>query len=365
MICRIKVLVLLMLLDLTAVYAQTVSGYVFDKAENKPLEGAFVYLDGTTVSTSTDARGFFRLSISQNSNSVLVVSYVGFSTFRLENPLGYNRPVKILLEENHINLEAVVIKKSQGFTRKQMLKAFRSQFLGTSAEASSCRIENEDDIRLYYNAATNTLHAEAVRPIRIYNKKLRYNLQFDLIDFRVHYNLKSLEDENVVNSFFAGTTYFEDIAKGDEALKNRSAAYLGSAAHLLKTIVNNDWEAQKFRFFTGSFPDNPDNYFGVSDTLNLKKVTLKDLPEDVKKRIRALNQFTGKNVEEDTALQKGMVRFNILYDNSKHSFFVINIPSFYIDNDGLLLPLSAVTFGGYIGGLKAGDMLPADYSYKQ
>jgi hypothetical protein len=38
---------------------QIIKGYVYDEIENKPLEAAFVYLDGTTINTSTDANGFF------------------------------------------------------------------------------------------------------------------------------------------------------------------------------------------------------------------------------------------------------------------------------------------------------------------
>lgn len=344
--------------------AQTISGYVYDEPENKPLEGARVYLDGTTLSAATDAQGFFSINAPQKYNAALVVSFIGFETLRVEDPFSYAKPFKVLLREESTRLDEVIVTKKQGpFTRRELLRAFREEFLGRSKAGSSCAIENEDDITLWYDIDDNTLHAVAARPIRITNKRLQYNVVFDLAGFNVMYRIRSVSATDVHSTHFSGTTFYDDIAQKkdkEKAGKRRREAYLGSPTHLVKTIVDGDWDKQKFRFYVGSFPDNPHDYFAVSDTLEFKKVRLlKAPPEDT----RPITVFTPK-----PGASKGKydgVSFNILYDKKEQSSINFNAGIFYVDANGLFFPLNEITFGGYMATLKAGDLLPVDYRYEE
>lgn len=359
-------LLIVFLFSFCCVSAQTISGYVYDEDENKPLEGAFVYLDGTTLSASTDARGFFKIVTAQKYNASLVISFIGFETLRVDNPYQYGKPFEVLLRTDAIALDEVVITKGGPFTRKQMLKVFREQFLGTTRAGNSCKIENEDDIILYFDLSSNTLNARAAKPIRIVNKRLEYRINFDLIDFQVPYSAKTLDAFNMQGSFFAGTTFFTDISKDNNADKKRKEAYLGSSTHFMKTIASGDWEQQEYRLFSDKFPADPNRYFSVTDSLNYKKVTLIDIPESVKTRraeIAAHNLNYLSKKEEGKKGKFSDVKLVVLYKKEVQTQLTFNNGYFYIDKNGLFFPLSEVTFGGYMGSLKAGDLLPADYIY--
>jgi hypothetical protein len=339
-------------------FAQQVSGYVYDSKENFPLEGAFVYIDGTTYAVSTDARGFFMLTMPEKINAPLVVSYVGYELFRVENPFSYDKPIKIMLKENIITLDEVVINKGRElFSRKQMLKAFRKHFLGTSKYAKSCRIENEDAIKIYYDAGTNQLKAWSASPLLIVNKQLQYNIMFDLTEFTLNYNTTTLSDAYLKSSFFAGGTFFTDISGGKPPIRKRNTAYTGSQVHFMKTVASGNWENEKYQLYIDKFPVYPANYFKVKDTLDYKKVSLV-LPEKKSNIVMAGGRQLPVNKFATT-------RYTILRDKKEQSFIICGNGYFYIDKDGLFFPIDGVVFGGYLGELKVGDMLPANFSYKE
>lgn len=351
-------LLLLLLLVCGAVNAQEViNGYVYDEAENKPMEGAFVYIDGTTFSANTDARGFFRIVVPQVYNAQLVISYIGFETLRVDNPFTYGKPFKVLLREDATVLDEVIITNKSPFTRRQMLAVFRKEFLGRSKAGRSCKIENEDDVYLYFDESTHTLKARCSKPIRIVNKKLAYNVSFDLVAFEVNYNTTSLDDNYMRRSFFAGTTAFTDTDKKNEATKNRKDTYEGSVTHLMKAIRADDWAGQKFTMYVEKLPADPHDYFEVSDTLTYKKVKLNEAAmAPLKPKITLL----GKNVP---AFKYRNIDFALLHNMDTGTQSALNFERdvFYIDQNGLFFPVDALVFKGYMGSLKAGDLLPADY----
>ena len=344
---------------------QTISGYVYDEAENKPLEGAFVYLDGTTISASTDSRGFFKITTPQKYNTTLVISYVGFEDLVVQEPYSYGKPFKVLLREDAIKLQEVVITKGGPFSRRAMLAAFRKQFLGMSDAGSSCKIENESDIVLYYSTTDNTLHAMAYKPIIINNKRLEYKLAFTLSDFTVHYNMKTLNEQNAIGSFFAGTTFFTDVATKEITIKRRKGVYEGSTMHLMKTIAANDWENQKFALYADKLPASPSAYFSVTDSLDYKKVTLIDIPASVKKNRAEVAKLNLRSLakKEKNNSEYSDVKFVIMYKNSEQTEISFNRGYFYIDHNWLFFPINEIIFSGYMGTLKAGDLLPTDYVY--
>lgn len=342
-------------------HSQIIQGVVLDSKTQESLPGATVYLDGTTISTITDEKGNFSINI-KNSNATLVVSFVGYTTNRLENPSQYfNKKLKVLLVEQSINLDEVVVGKGP-FSRKQMMKVFREQFLGESKSGSSCKIENEDDIVLYYDVSNNTLNASARNPLKIKNSYLDYEVNFDLQELVVQYNYKSLDKHNQTQSFFSGTTFYKDISKNNKADKKRKETFYGSAIHFAHTLANNAWEKENIRLFVNGFQVNPADYFQVKDTLGWKKVTLIKEPQKAVNDVKV--QETLNNTIQISQTKKSKfikTNFNILYKKDKQSVVDFVQKDIYVDENGNYNPIYGILYGGYIGTLKAGDMLPIDY----
>ncbi|MFL9844975.1 carboxypeptidase-like regulatory domain-containing protein [Flavobacterium rhizosphaerae] len=359
----------LLLILFTGFFArgQALFGYVYDEAENLPLQGANVYIDGTTINTSTNEKGFFKINIPQGYRSPVIISYIGFESITLDDPSQYEKGVKVLLRESTVTLNEVVIDKNPPFTRKQMLKAFRRQFLGTSRNGNSCKIENEEVILLRYDSKTNTLLAKATEPLHITNKRLQYDINFNLAYFNVDYQRQSLEDADVIKSFYAGTTFFTDVSKNGSADDKRKENYLGSVAHLMKTMASNTWAAQKFGLFYKSFPANPQQYLKLKDTLDLVKVEVVNLPapkQPGKIIIAGGPPGIDGNITKKMESRQPQKAFDILYNGKEQSNIVFESEGLYIDKNGLFFPITGISFGGYMAKLKAGDLLPIDYIYK-
>lgn len=85
---------------------RSVSGTVLDAADNLPLPGATIMIEGTSRGTSTDFNGRFTVQMSANEN-VLVISFIGYQTQRVE--LGARTEVEILLQPDARSLEEVVV----------------------------------------------------------------------------------------------------------------------------------------------------------------------------------------------------------------------------------------------------------------
>ncbi len=104
-----KLTVLLVLLIFTGVQAvfaqQTVTGTV-TTADNVPLPGVTVVVEGTTIGTSTGANGGFSISV-PNTQAVLQFSFIGFITKSV--PVGSQTTLNVTLEESTEELDEVVV----------------------------------------------------------------------------------------------------------------------------------------------------------------------------------------------------------------------------------------------------------------
>lgn len=352
---------LLFLFSYSSLFSQVLEGTIFDKLTEKPLQAATVYLDGTTISTITDENGYFKINGNGNNQSALIISFVGYITIRIDNPFQYKK-IKSFLEEDSISMDEVFIGKSI-FTRKSMLKAFREHFLGSSKAGLSCKIENEDDITLFFDTQTNTLSATARNPLKIKNSYLGYEVVFDVADFYLEYSKPKLDNHYLKQSAFSGTSFYKNISKPNKSDKKRMESFLGSAVHLMMTIANESWEKEKFALFVDKFQTDPKIYFKVEDTLNVKKVTLIKEPIVNKPVYKIMTNvdYTKPIQPEIIGYEDKKVNFNILYDGKKQSSADFFKKEFIVDENGNYSPVYVAMFGGYLGSQKLGDMLPSDY----
>lgn len=87
-----------------------ISGIVTEQESGETIIGATVYIEGTTVGSPTNIDGKFSFSTSLTGAHVLVISYVGYSTFKETIQLGEGDIDKtITLTPDLLNLDAVVI----------------------------------------------------------------------------------------------------------------------------------------------------------------------------------------------------------------------------------------------------------------
>lgn len=328
------------------VLSQNIKGKVTN-ANNEPIEGASVYLDGTTIGTTTDANGNFEIVEKNKFNTLLIVRYLGFEDIIISNPYEKDYFVFILVPKQN-EIETVLIVKD-GYTRKQKLKLFKEQFLGLTKYGKACKILNEDAIDFNYDLKSLTFTATSVEPIKINNPYLGYTIDFDLHTFYVRFKYKSIHSRAVGENMYLGTAKYTDNNSKAKILKNRKDVYLGSSMHFFKNIVTNAWSNNGFILFKDRYNVQANEYFIVSkynDDLN--KV-------EVKQTIKPLEGLVAKNeisVHAD---------FNLLYKKNRQSRVIFKTDVFYVDNFGNNSHRDRIVFGGDIGQQKVGNILPLNF----
>jgi len=336
MINRISIIVLFLPLFCVS---QTLTGVVLDKATQKPIETAAVYFDNTTIGTITNEKGEFSITYTDAVQSNLVISYLGYELVLISD-YRTKKNVNIELVPSAVALDVVHLDYDDGLTRRQKLRLFRKEFLGTSEYGRSCRILNEDDLVLRYDKKNNALYASAKVPIKVKNKALQYEVAFDIIDFEVTYRYSDLKEMifTLHSVTYLGTSFYKDLKKADKnkTIKNRENAYKGSVQHFMRSLFNKNLKTEGYWIFYDKFRVDEWSYFKVEDV------------ED--------SDF--KSVKLDT-------KVSILFNKEVQSEIQLEVDKFFIDTYGNYTPIVGVYFSGAIGSQRVGDTLPSDYGLKK
>lgn len=320
----------------TQVFGQEVSGYVFDAKTQKPVVGASVYYDGSSVGTITDLDGKFSINLVYRNNATLVIRHLGYKTQKIPNPQ-IGEDLKILLREEVQSLNEIVL-TSDPFSRKQKMRVFRLEFLGDTRGGRNSEIVNENDVKLYFNTYHNTLTAYSSVPVIVENEYLGYRIYFEIEEFKIYFKQRSLDRlDNIHQTLYDGSTQFFDVSQGDAKYKKRREnAYLGSSMHFMRACWYGHLEKQSFTI-KKKFRSIPlAEFYEVKDTLNALK------------SVRFLKD-----------------RF-VIYHKKKsmyRSTLTINEPGevYSLDRYGNYAPFQELIFGGYMADFRIGDMLPMDY----
>ncbi|MCK5137242.1 MAG: carboxypeptidase-like regulatory domain-containing protein [Bacteroidales bacterium] len=224
-------------------FNQVIKGTVFDKETNNAISFAAIYFGGTFVGTTSDQDGRFELDISKNTSMPLTISAIGYYSFSLTD-LSSVEPYLVYLTPKVYEInEAAVSAKSLARERRMNLKLFKNAFIGTSFNARSCDITNENDITFNYGSDSDTLKAFSKKPIQIDNRSLGYKITFYLDKFEY-----CRQNGTIV---FTGDIIFNKDLTTVEAHKRsyprkRKYAYFGSRMHFFRALWANDLKSNKF-----------------------------------------------------------------------------------------------------------------------
>ena len=317
-----------------------IQGNVYDE-KGEPIFGVSVYVDGSTIGTITNEKGYFSLLISSDSNSILVFRNIGFkSEFYQINKI--SSTLNIVLREEIKELKEVVVRQNF-FSRKQMLKLFREQFLGINVAGKNCIIENEEEIYFDYDRKTLTLTAYSDKPLIIINNYLGYKIEYQLIDFQCKFNKFSMDSEFVTQFQFAGNSLFTELINTKKVLKRRLNSFEGSTLHFFRNLISNNWNKKEFTLYEGSFITNPQLHFKQTQIENgMYKIEV--VPKkSINLKTKLVNQF------------------NILFDNKEQSKIQFYTTEFYVDSFGVFTNYESILFSGEIVSKRIGDMLPTNF----
>jgi hypothetical protein len=306
-----------------SLYAQHVSGQVIDYKTKEPIPFVNIYFNNSMTGTTSDIDGYFKLDVSSNLGQEIIISIVGYKTYIMKE---YNPDVfyEVNLEEEVMLLGEVVVSADDGVPRKVKMDFFLKEFLGTSRNAKSCVIQNEDDIRLIYSETNNSISVTSDKPIVILNKSLGYKIHYHLEEF-------VLQGSNLS---YRGYARFEEDSITDNRRKRidrrRFLAYKGSRMEFFRQLWKNDLKSSGIEVYDASGREQIDLFQYVT-------------PEE--RSVKSL--LYGKTVLISSSNSISYLRF-ITNDSTLFT------KAGYFDPEG-------VSWNGYMATKRIGDLLPYEY----
>ena len=396
-----KTLIILLLVPFSAFAQFTVTGKVANRNDDRPLENVSVFLNNSTVGTSTNADGVFNLANVKPGKYDLICSKIGFAAYSISivvSNKGITLP-NIQLSPQAIILQEVKIKADYDAAREQNLNMFQKEFIGTSDLARQCKIINPETLDLKYDDKTKTLTAKSADFLVIENKALGYHIKYLLSDFELNEY-----DPNAKRFYYAGSVQFEEM-KGDSAQKikweeKRKEVYANTSVHFLRAALHNNLNNEGFTAFRFLLnPERPPDSIINSkikiftmlsdkkpyrDSLNfwtkkskLSKFIPRQIPnsvagQDIIKKITKPGEYA--LVSENSALyiiydkshQIKPTTLNRLYDQNGASTLVFfNAPLAFFDARGIISNTGSLSYEGKWAKLRLAELLPVDYSPEQ
>lgn len=211
-------------------------GKVLDSKTSEVLPFAHVFINLTTLGTTSDAQGNYVLKNLPAGVHEVVFSFIGYSPYQTKVTIKANEAIAldIRLLPLETQLETVVVSGSRDKEWEKQLKKFEKIFLGATRRASATTIKNPWALEFKESEVNNVdlFTATASQPIEIENNALGYRIDYHLKTFAT-----TASGFNIV-----GQVRFEELNPQDAKQAklwsdNRVDAYYGSLRHLLTAIV--------------------------------------------------------------------------------------------------------------------------------
>lgn len=216
-------------------------GSVINATNNLPVENATVFVNASSISTTTNAQGEFALSMPFGRH-VVVISFPGFDTHaELIDPDGIQGPVNIKLKTRSQPSSKLEADYEKGGWQKWG-EYFLANFLGYVRNEEECKIKNPKVLRFRVSDQNGDVLAFADEPLIIENKTLGYTILYKLEEF--HSNFKTFTVS------YTGYAFFQPM-KGNALQqqqweKRRKQIYFGSIMHFMRSVYRNRLEEEGF-----------------------------------------------------------------------------------------------------------------------
>jgi hypothetical protein len=230
----------------TVTHAQTIQGRVVDAKTNEPMPFANVFINNSTVGTTTELDGTFVLkNVRQPAVYEIIFSFVGYESYKLKVSLTQDelKIGTIRLKASEEILSTIEVKGTRDTQWEKKLKRFRKIFLGDDDGAALCEIKNS--WALEFDESDGKFVAKASQPLDIENKYLGYKQTFFLKSFSA----------DATSYLIEGNVRFDELPSDndDERMKwaaHRAKSYGHSRQHLFRSIVDRQIRGGGFDLFT-------------------------------------------------------------------------------------------------------------------
>ncbi|MCZ4224497.1 carboxypeptidase-like regulatory domain-containing protein [Pedobacter rhodius] len=215
------------------------SGVVKDK-NGETLPGAGIYVSGYKIATVADNNGKYSLSLKPGNYDILV-QLIGYKALN-QNIIISDKGLisNFILEQDSFQLNEVTIKPDPN--REGYVRMFTDFFIGTTPNATQCKIINPNVLIIDYSDEDAKLTVKTNQFLIIENKALGY---------RIKYQLNNFEFDNKTRIiYYEGYPYYEDLKGSKGQVKRwaakREIAYHGSPQHFFNSLYFGKSKAEGF-----------------------------------------------------------------------------------------------------------------------
>ncbi len=358
---HVLLLVLFVLPYLGYSQSGSIIGKVTDSQTGEPLPFCNVFINNTTIATTTDIDGNFILENIPIGELEIGFSFVGFEA--VQKPVSVKADSKLTINVSLVSFEQelsdVEIKASRDRAWERDLRKFKNYFLGNDNLAAQCEILNPWVIDFPLDNSNNNFRANGLQPIEIRNDALGYLLTFDLKEFVFTPQFYII----------SGASRFVEIETEDPKIKekwqkNRLDTYLKSPANMFRSMIQNNHNQEGF-FIYG-------DKAGGSETSNMRSdVFANELGKSIVEYKPGNLVSAGRKPGEYRILMKGRIEIHYekgystvnTYKDAPYpiSWLEVNGNYVHVNQNGMVLNPKDVTFSGDMDKRKIATLLPLDY----
>ncbi len=244
MLRQLGMLCIFLLMGVVSLAQLSLKGKVLSADTHQPVVAANVYLSSTSVGTIADAKGEFLIPRFPAGRFDLVVSFIGYETYKLElRSDQLPSQLEIVLQPKTHELTEVIVEAYDKDGWEKYGKLFIDNFIGAASFSQDCKLINSDAVHFKFEKKRNIIRATADEQLIIENHALGYILKYNLTRFEFNPDTKEF--------FFQGFPFFEEMQTDRRGLskkwiENRQAAYYGSITHFMRSLYRNKLVEQEF-----------------------------------------------------------------------------------------------------------------------
>lgn len=223
----------------------TITGSVLNAETGAPLSGAHVFISRSTIGTTTDEEGNFRLTGIPLGAQRLYVSMLGYKNEALDLHQQEERSLSVTfrLDPEVIQVDPISVTAERDEEWNERLRRFERLFIGESERADECTLLNPEVLR-FETKWWGKFEASAEEPLIIENRALGYKLTYFLEEFEVRGDIVRWDGEPLFEPLTP-----EDSAEAHRWANNRLDAYRGSLRHFLQALLHDQVEEEQFDMY--------------------------------------------------------------------------------------------------------------------
>jgi hypothetical protein len=224
-----------------AVFSQnqtcTVSGTITDQT-GQPVENLTVFIPNTSIGATSNEEGKYILKRVPSGDVELIYRHVAYEAEArsLKLNAGDQVNIDIKLKEGTIEIAEVIKRADQKYWDMGYEK-LRQYVLG-DITGRTCRILNPEDLYFYYNG--KELNGYAVKPLKIQNRYLGY----DILYFLDYFKFIETDDSGGGQYVYSGSGLYSEPQKSNflnrwKWINTRKREFEGSLPHFLICLYHN------------------------------------------------------------------------------------------------------------------------------